>query len=161
MKGLKAMVLALCLAIGAFMGSGTVWAGYGVGAGDGTGPIYSIYDGTPVTVSGIVAAVGTFGQGLQIDTGDGLVTVYGIGSYHYWDALGVPFPAVGETVTVEGYEVTLSDGTSRIVAVTITVSGTTIQLRDSESGLPLWRGGLGANGGSPASGAQGQGRWAQ
>ena len=165
MKGLKAMVLAFCLAVGSILGSGAVWAGYGVGAGDGTGPLYNIYDGTAVSLTGIVASVGTFGQGLEVDTGDGLVTVYGIGSYRYWDSLGVPFPSVGEEVAVDGYEITLSDGTTRIIATSITVSGVSIELRDSETGMPLWRGGFGAGGGNAGSmgagtAAQG-GRWSR
>ncbi len=121
-------------------------AGHGNGPGDGTGPIVSIYDGTPVTISGVVTAIGTQGQGMSIDTGTEVVTVYGIGPVRYWDAAGVARPQVGETVTVNGYEVTFSDGTTKIIATSIDVNGSVIQLRDDTDGTPLWRGGMG-NGG--------------
>ena len=118
-------------------------AGNGHGPGDGTGPIVSIYDGTPVVISGIVANVGTQGQGLSIDTESGIVTVYGIGPVRYWDSTGVARPQVGETIKVNGYEVTFSDGTRKIIATSIEINGNEIQLRDATTGAPLWRGGMG------------------
>ncbi|WP_022852403.1 hypothetical protein [Thermodesulfatator atlanticus] len=100
-----------------------------------------ILSGTPVTITGVVKAVPwPASQGLQIDTGGEIVTVYGIGPRWYWLQNGVPYPTVGEDITVEGYEVTFPNGTTRIVATKITVSGQTIVLR-GEDGRPLWRGG--------------------
>ncbi len=117
------------------------FAGHGNGAMDGTGPIMNITDGTAVDISGIVTAIGIPGAGMSIDTGSEIVTVYGIGPQKYWDAAGIARPEVGEEVTVSGYEVTLSDGTTKIIAVSITIDGQTIELRDADTGAPMWRGG--------------------
>ncbi|OAG28465.1 hypothetical protein [Thermodesulfatator autotrophicus] len=100
-----------------------------------------ILSGTPVTITGVVKAVPwPASQGLQVETDQGVVTVYGIGPRWYWQQMGVPYPTVGEDITVEGYEVTFPNGTTRIVATKMTVSGQTIVLR-GEDGRPLWRGG--------------------
>jgi len=138
-KKLSALILMMLL-----MGIPAIsMAGHGNGPGDGTGPIVSIYDGTPVTVSGIVTAIGTQGQGMSIDTGTEVVTVYGLGPAMYWDAAGIAKPQVGETVTVNGYEVTFSDGTTKIIATSIEINGAVIELRDATDGTPLWRGSMG------------------
>jgi len=100
-----------------------------------------ILSGTPVTIEGVVESVSyPANLGIQIDTGDEVVTVYGIGPIWYWNNLGVAYPTVGEEIRVEGYEVTFSDGTTRIVATKITVDGQEVSLR-GEDGRPLWRGG--------------------
>ncbi len=117
-------------------------AGFGMGPGNGTGPVINIYDGTPVTVSGIVTSLGTQGQGMSIDTGTEVVTIYGIGPVRYWAMLDVARPQIGESVEVQGYKVTFSDGTSKIIATTININGSEIQLRDPDSGVPLWRNGF-------------------
>lgn len=68
--------------------------------------------------------------------------VYGIGPLGYWDELGMSRPDVGEEITVTGREITFSDGTTKIIAfgVLFLESGEYIELRDEETGLPLWRG---------------------
>ncbi len=118
--------------------SASVFAGYGNGAMDGTGPMSAITNGEPVTISGVVASIGS-GSGMVLDTGDGMVTIYGIGPVWFWQNSGVARPQVGEDVVVDGYKVTFSDGTERIIASKITLSGTTVELRDQETGAPLWR----------------------
>lgn len=118
-------------------------AGNGNGAMDGTGPMVSIFDGIPVTISGVVTSVGTQGQGIAIDTGTEVVTVYGMGPVKFWDAASVARPEVGEAITVNGYEVTFSDGTSKIIATSVTVDGQSIELRNATDGTPLWRGSMG------------------
>ncbi len=123
------------------LGSPMAFAGHGNGAMDGTGPMMNITTGTAVEISGMVISIGIPGAGMSIDTGNEIATVYGIGPQRYWDAMGVPRPEVGEEVTVSGYEVTLSDGTTRIIATSITIDGQTIDLRDTNTGVPLWRGG--------------------
>lgn len=139
-KKLASTALLMC----ALMGTpGISMAGHGFGPGDGTGPVVSIYDGSPITISGVVTNVGTMGQGLSIDTGYGIVTVYGIGPVGYWNSIGIARPQVGETIHVNGYEVTFSDGTTKIIATSIEIDGNEIQLRDSTTGSPLWRGGMG------------------
>ena len=117
-------------------------AGFGMGPGNGTGPVMNIYDGTPVTISGIVTNLGTRGQGMSIDTGTEVVTIYGIGPVRYWEKLNVARPQIGESVEVQGYKVTFSDGSSKIIATTIKIDGSEIQLRAPDTGAPLWRGGF-------------------
>jgi len=43
-------------------------------------------------------------------------------------------------VSASGYTVNFS-GVERNIAMTITVNGTEVQLRDPDTGKPLWRGG--------------------
>lgn len=142
MKDIKKGISIILLVFALFGAPVISSAGNGLGPGDGTGQVINIYDGTPVNVSGIVTSLGTQGQGMSIDTGTEVVTVFGIGPVRYWDVLDVARPQIGESVEVQGYEVTFSDGTSKIIATTINVNGSEIQLRDSESGTPLWRNGL-------------------
>ena len=147
-KRLFAMVWVLALVLAA-----QVWAGNGVM--DGTGPMVSIYDGEPVAISGTVADLPAPGNpGLKIDTGAEIVTVYGLGPSWYWENQGVAYPTVGEQVEVEGYKVSFVDGSEKIIATKVTVSGQTIELRD-EDGRPAWRGGRGS------ANRAGNGRWAK
>ena len=131
-----------------------VWAGNGLM--DGTGPQINLYAGEPIYVSGLVTAVPSPGNpGLKIDTGTETVTIYGLGPSWFWERMGVAYPAVGEEVAVEGYKVTMSDGSERIIATKLTVSGQTINLR-GDDGRPAWRGGrFGA--GSKADSTMGRG----
>ncbi len=110
-------------------------------SGSANCPYSNITDGVPVNLEGMVTAIGMPGAGMTIDTGEELVTVYGIGPVWFWKNSGVTRPEVGEQVSVTGYEVTLSDGSSRIVATEITVGGNTVVLRDAATGLPVWRNG--------------------
>lgn len=111
------------------------------GAGDGSGPMTSIFDGTPITVSGIVSALPLINdRGLKVDSEEGIVTVYGIGSPAIWERLGYIPLEVGEEVSIDAYEVTFSDGSSKLIAVTVTSGDQTVTLRDPESGKPVWRG---------------------
>lgn len=140
MKYAKSMMMFYLTAMLVLVAAPTVFAGNGQGAMDGSGPLMNITDGVPVEVSGVVSEIGTQGAGMSVDTGSEIVAVFGIGPQKYWDAAGIARPEVGEEVTVSGYEVTLSDGTTRIIAAAITVGGETITLRDATTGAPLWRG---------------------
>ena len=144
----------------------TVWAGRGMGPGDGTGLVTNIFDGIAVEITGTVAAIGLLGQGCQIDTGTEVVTVYGLGPIRFWNGLGMDRPTVGEAVTIEGYEITFSDGSTKIIAFSVTVGDETVVLRDAETGTPLWRGNVGGDcrgecggqgAGTNAAGIPGQG----
>jgi len=109
--------------------------------GSALGPCQLIINGEPLTISGTVYAAPYAGQGLTVDTGDGLVTVYGIGPQWYWDLLGVDKPDVGETIEIDAVKVTFVDETEKIIALSITIFGDpdeVVQLRD-ENGRPLWR----------------------
>jgi hypothetical protein len=107
-------------------------------AGSGWGA--TIVEG-PVTIEGIVVAAGTDGAGWVIEVApEETVTVYGIGPEWYWASLGTSRPEVGEFVSIEAYLVQFADGSTKYIAVSVTVGDTTVVLRDLESdGLPLWR----------------------
>jgi len=133
------MVLFLSVGLGLARGPG----GGGGGGGDGTGiPIHDIFSGTPFDYSGdVIEVTGVAGGGgIIIDIGGDDITIYGIGSVRYWDSLGVDRPVVSETIDVSGYNVEYSEGVFRNIAVTITVGGVEVPLRDLETGAPLWRG---------------------
>jgi hypothetical protein len=65
-------------------------------------------------------------------------------------------PVVGDTLTAEGRTV-VYDGIAENVAMSITTSEGTIELRDPATGVPLWQGGNGASGGSGSGGHGGSG----
>ena len=163
MQGMTIIIFTLIMIMAT---AGTVWAGRGMGPGDGTGPVTNIFDGIAVEITGTVAAIGLFGKGCQIDTGTEVVTVYGLGPIKFWNSLGIDRPTVGEEVTIEGYEVTFSDGSSKIIAFSVMVGDESLLLRDAETGTPLWRGNAGSDGrgecggqgaGTNAAGIPGQG----
>ncbi len=112
--------------------------GTGNGKGNGSGPIHDIFAGTPFTYTGDVVSLAP-GQGLLLDIGDENIIVYGIGPMRYWESLGVDRPAVADTITAEGYAVDYN-GEVIYIAVTITVGTETVELRDPDTGAPLWRG---------------------
>ena len=126
----------------------TTCAGRGFGPGNGTCTIANIFEGEAVTVSGTIADIAYYGQGFQVETGEKTVTVYGLGPIWYWEQLGVKYPAVGDEIKVNGYNVTFSDGSVKFIAASVIVGDEEdkdqeIALRDSDTGAPLWRGGQG------------------
>lgn len=103
-------------------------------------PVQSLFaSGTPFSTEGTVKEIGQFGRGAVIDTGTETVTVYGLGPIWYWESQGLSYPAVGENVKIDGMEITLSDGTTRKVATSVSIGGTTVTLRDAQTGYPAWR----------------------
>ncbi len=119
-------------------------------AANGTCPVIgggvcavNIFNGEAVTVTGTVATVLYNGDGIEIDNGSQVVTVYGFGPYWYWNQIGVDHPAVSDAVTVKAYNVTYSDGTVRTIAASVIVDGEEVALRDGATGAPLWRGNMG------------------
>lgn len=121
--------------------------GAGNGAGNGTGPIHDILSGVPFEFTGVVAGFEQ-GGGLTLDiVGEEDVVLYGIGPVRYWTSQGVAHPTIGEELTANGFTVDYND-TFRNIVMSITIGEETIQLRDKETGLPLWRGGNGASAGS-------------
>ena len=106
-------------------------------------PAFSFIDGVgePITITGTVYECDATGSGIQIDTGEEIVSVFGKGPVWYWEQLGVDFPEVGETVTISVFEITFSDGTVKLVAKSFDLEndGTAdIDLREDD-GTPLWR----------------------
>jgi len=132
-----------------FLSTGLAFAGHGSGSGsgvsngtcNGTGPIHDILSGVPFDITGDVVSL-VSGQGLVIAETEGNVTIYGIGPFWYWDSEGVDRPVVGDTVRVIGYVVDYN-GVERYIAMTVWIGEAEIQLRDADTGLPLWRGGRG------------------
>jgi len=139
------VVMAGTLPVSARQGMGQA---QGQGLANGTGPMASIYDGVSVTVVGKVAALPAIGDpGLKIDDGAEIITVYGIGSFMVWEALGYEPLTVGEDVSIAAYEVTFIDESTKLIAVAVTVGDQTITLRDEE-GRPIWRRGAMGGGGN-------------
>lgn len=139
-----------------------MWATVGANVQAGNGPGGSaaaggILLGEPGTIDGTVMEVGVAGQGYLIDTGLELVSLFGIGPVNYWDSLGVALPQVGEEISADVYRVTFSDGTVKAITVSITVGDTLVELRDADTGQPLWRsnGGNDGNGGANAGAGNG------
>ncbi|NIA20209.1 MAG: hypothetical protein GWP07_07260 [Xanthomonadaceae bacterium] len=152
------VVMAGTLPVSARQGRGQAM-GQRQGLADGSGPMVSIFDGTPVTVTGVVAELPALGTpGLKVDTGSEIITVYGTGSSMVWEALGYEPLTVDEEVSIDAYEVTFSDASIKLVAVAITIDDQTITLRDQETGKPVWRGGLMGAGGHHGSMGAGAGQ---
>ncbi len=120
--------------------------GYRSGGGNATGPVYGptlaqdICESEVVTVSGVVVEATLYGQGgVVVSSDSGLVTVYGIGPFRYWDELGIARPGVSEEVEITAYNVIFSDGSERLMADTVWINGEEpVDLRD-EYCLPSWR----------------------
>jgi hypothetical protein len=145
MKKIKFFFALTCIALMATMTPLLSHAGQGTG--DGV-PVINIFtEGIPVTITGTLEAVNGYSLGFDIDTGTGPETIYGLGPISYWEAQGVPRPEIGELITVSAVEVTFSDGSTKLIAasveVTVLVDGVettmSIELRDINTGLPLWR----------------------
>lgn len=137
------VALAFCLALAV---SVSAQQGPGPGGKGGKHERIDVLSGNPVTVAGTVSEAG---RGLQIDTGGEVVAIYGIGPSRYWEEAGIERPDVGDAVSVDGYEVTFSDGSVKIIAASVTVGGTAVQLIDEETGKPLWRKARGSDGEKP------------
>lgn len=136
------LIFGLAAGAAAFDGDGSGMPGrfHGRGAGDGTGPIHDLLSGEPVTISGTVSSIFPCGDAIQITNEDGeTFTICGIGPAFYWEELGITRPAVEDTITVNGAVITFSDGSTKTVAISIAIGDQLVQLRDPETGLPLWR----------------------
>lgn len=101
--------------------------------------------GITYEVTGIVyeCEPGVSGIQIQIESDGEIITVYGMGPASYWGDL--VFPDVGEKIAILVCEITYSDGTSKLVAMSVDVDYNgevidyDIELRD-DNGVPLWRG---------------------
>jgi hypothetical protein len=125
-------------------GAGMGLAGQGRGPGDGTGPIHDVTSGVPFTFTGTVIG-SAMGGGLTLATASVNVQIYGIGPFSYWTSQNVDYPVLGDTLTANGFTVNYN-GFDQNVAMSITIDGSTILLRDPVTGAPLWRGGSGGGG---------------
>ena len=115
----------------------SLWAGNGKGMGDGS--MLGVDLTNTTEIAGVVSVAGVSGSGLTVDEGDGIfTTVYGMGSVRFWDSLNVAKPTIGENVSIDVVEVTFSDGSTRLIAVSLTVGDTFVTLRTADG--PAWRG---------------------
>ncbi|MHB9098212.1 MAG: hypothetical protein ACYC5X_10385 [Syntrophales bacterium] len=141
--GFTVAVVSLCVvtiasAAGSRMGNGGgMGSGGRMGNGGGMGS-YDICVGEAETITGNVVNFGWPINGLEIATANGNVTVYGIGPYWYWASKNVDMPEIGEPVTAVVSAVTVS--TEKVI-LSLTFGSDTIQLRDTATCQPLWRGG--------------------
>lgn len=137
-KHLVSMVLVCAMVL---FGAGVGIAGQGRGPGDGTGLIHDVTSGDPFTFTGFVTDF-AMGGGLTLTTTTGDVQIYGIGPVFYWTSQNVNYPEITDTLTANGFTVNYN-GVYRNVAMSITIDGSTIALRDPVTGAPLWKGGSG------------------
>ena len=135
------------------------WAGRGMGMRDGS--MLNLDLTNTVTIAGTVVSSGVAGAGLTVDEGNGIITtVYGMGPLKFWESLEVAKPTVGESVAIDALTVTFSDGSTRLIAVSLTIDDTFITLRTDDG--PAWRGlnkqqGQGNNGAANSGGCRGNG----
>jgi hypothetical protein len=98
--------------------------------------------GETYEITGTVYECEPASSGMQIDTGGEIISVFGKGPVSYWEDEGVAFPEVGEEITILVGEITYSDGSIKLVAISVDVNNDEtydIDLRD-ENGVPLWKG---------------------
>lgn len=106
----------------------------------GTCAALNINEGEKVRITGNIAEIAYYGQGIKIDSNSEILTVYGLGPVWYWNQLEASYPVVGDQITVNGSKVTFSDGSEKIIALSITTAEDEVALRDGDTGFPLWRG---------------------
>ncbi|MBF0099911.1 MAG: hypothetical protein HQK77_03300 [Desulfobacterales bacterium] len=136
----KKLTITMVLVFAVMFGTTYCFAGRGQGngAGDGTGPIHDILSGTSFEYEGDVIGWEQ-GKGIQIATANGNVSVQGLGPMRFWFQQGLDKPVVGDTIKVSGYTVNYN-GVDVNIAMSIEIDGKTIQLRDAQTGAPLWKG---------------------
>ncbi len=103
-------------------------------------PFINILDGTPFVYSGEVMSIGFAGSGIVVETDNGDVTINGLGPLWFWACNDTARPVAGDLVEVTCYIVDYNDIELNI-AVSVTIDGQTLDLRDLDSGTPFWRGG--------------------
>ncbi len=114
------------------------------GAGGFNGICYDILNGTPFTYSGEIISnsvnnYGIQGNGMVLATTAGNISVLGLGPIYYWDNLNITHPVVGDTIIANGFTVDYNSNIVNILMSVVLEDGTTIQLRDTATGAPLWR----------------------
>ena len=136
-------------------GAGMCLAGQGKGPGDGTGPIHDIFSGVPFELEGDV--IGFPQDGCLILAIDGEnVQICGIGPAYYWESQEMAYPEIGDSLIAIGFAVDYN-GIEKNVVTSIIIDDTIVELRDPETGKPLWRGtnGVSAGPGSVSAGGSG------
>ena len=138
-KSFKGLFVILAVVIGVMM-SQTAWSGITIRTRTQTAWLGSVNVVEIITVAGTVYKCEPGSSGLQVDTGEAIVSIYGMGPASYWESKDVDFPDVGDEVTIWVYEISFSDDTTKYVAQSVDLTGdgvADITLRD-ENGVPLW-----------------------
>jgi len=98
----------------------------------------SFCDQPPSTVEGVVADIHAKGFGFDLEISDDTtVTFWGLGPAWYWEAAELARPEIGDTITVQYYQVVCEEEKNIAVAI-INSEDDTLELRDCETGLPIW-----------------------
>ena len=96
-----------------------------------------VFNSPQEELTGTVADIGTK-NGIILEVGGEQVKIYGLGPNWYWESLGIDKPEIADLVTITVYAVPFWDATRYVAASVTTVDGTLIQLRDPNTGCPLW-----------------------
>lgn len=132
------LIALLILVLGTVSGIAGNGKGQVNGQGTGSGDCSHIFDGSPFNYYGDVVSIGPQVGGLVMNVNGQNITINGIGPNRYWASLGISKPTVGETIEVFGYTVDYN-GQMRNIAVSMILGDDSIQLRDPDTGCPLWR----------------------
>ena len=98
-----------------------------------------VFNSEQKTFTGTVADIGKKNC-LVLEVGGEQVKIYGLGPNWYWESLGIDKPEIADLVTITVYAIPFLDATRYVVASVTTADGTIIQLRDPNTGCPLWLG---------------------
>lgn len=131
----KIIVMALC--IGLLFASGATARRNFTGQRCTAIPCATVLSGQELAINGTIVGV-SGGQGITVNDGQETITVYGLGPVWYWSNLEADRPTIGDNVEIDASVVTLSDGSERIIIMSIEVDGISVQLRNLETGCPLW-----------------------
>lgn len=139
-KTMHVIVPAICFV---FVFGSSVMAGWGNSdrpgkGGERAGGCSLVAGSTPEAISGTVAGQPA-GDGLKVDDGNGITTLYGLGPVWFWSSIGVDRPAKGDRIEVDTRRIRLSDGSEQLAMMRIRFNGNDVQLRDPQTGRPLWR----------------------
>lgn len=119
---------------------------YGGGAGMGPGQGQdqgwmdhsNILNGEPFQHSGQVAELDYHAGGMVMATDQGNVQLHGLGPAWYWQSHDMDWPGVGDALNFQGFMVDYNGTPVNIVMSVILANGRALQLRDPETGWPLW-----------------------
>ena len=100
-----------------------------------------IFKGEPFSFNGPVLTAdssGRHGGTMALLTGTKQVFIHGLGPLWYWEEQRQAYPMEGEIVTVDGYGLAFAVYTSHLAVSLTRIDGRLIQLRNPETGWPLW-----------------------
>lgn len=97
-----------------------------------------ILNGEPFQHSGRVAELDYHAGGMVMATDQGDVHLYGLGPAWYWQSHDLDWPGVGDAMNAQGFMVDYNGTPVNIVMSVTLANGRTLQLRDLDSGWPLW-----------------------